>query len=88
MTEVHVVPEARTTWRVYESDAAVPRSEHTSATEAQLAARAHTRDRDAERVGIRDRYYRTHDAAPSPSGVSRHLPARARSAASARGARR
>ena len=47
-----------------------------------------SRDRDAERVGIHDGYHRTHDAAPAPSGVSRHLPARARSAASARGARR
>jgi hypothetical protein len=70
MTEVHVIPDERTTWRVYHGDAAAPLSEHTNANEAELAARAHAQDRDAERVVVHDRYNRTHDAAPSPAGVS------------------
>jgi hypothetical protein len=59
---------------------------HASAA-ARIVIRAHTRDRDAERVGIHDRHYRRHDAAPSTSGVS-GLAASARAAASARGAAR
>jgi len=70
MTEVHVVPDERTTWRVYDSDADAPISEHTSATEAELAARARAEDLDAERVVVHDRYHRTHDAAPSPAGTA------------------
>lgn len=79
MTEVHVIPDERTTWRVYDADAAAPLSEHTNANEAELAARAHAQDRDAERVVVHDRYNRTHDAAPSPEGMSaREQRARAR----------
>jgi hypothetical protein len=68
MTEVHVVPDRRTTWRVYDTDAAAPVSEHTNATEAELAARVRAEDCGAERVVVHDRYHRTHDAAPSPAG--------------------
>src|SRR3954451_166787 len=71
MTEVHVVPDERTTWRVYDTDADAPISEHTNATEAELAARARAEDRDAERGVVHDRYHRTHDAAPSPAGEAR-----------------
>ena len=78
MTEVHVIADERTTWRVYESDAAEPLSEHTSATEAELVARARAQDRAAERVVVHDRYHRTHDSVPSPTAVSaRELAARA-----------
>ncbi len=70
MTEVHVIADERTTWRVYGPDATAPISEHASATEAELAARALAQDRDADRVVVHDRYYRTHDAAPTPAGVS------------------
>ena len=70
MTEVHVIADERTTWRVYGPDAAAPISEHASATEAELAARAHAQDRDADRVVVHDRYNRPHDAAPTPAGVS------------------
>jgi hypothetical protein len=70
MTEVHVIADEQTIWRVYDADAAAPLSEHTNATEAELAARAHAQDRDAERVVIHDRYNRTHDAASAPAGVS------------------
>ena len=68
MTEVHVIPDERTTWRVFGPDAKAPLSEHASATEAELAARALAQDRDADRVVVHDRYHRIHDAAPSPAG--------------------
>lgn len=84
MTEVHVIPDERTTWRVYETDAAEPLSEHTSATAAELAARARALDRAVERVVVHDRYYRTQDAAPSPTAASaREQAARARQLAHA-----
>ena len=79
MTEVHVIPDDRTTWRVYDPDTAAPLSEHTNATEAELAARAHAQERDLERVVVHDRYNRMHDAAPPRAGVSaRDQRARAR----------
>ena len=55
MTEVHVIPDARSTWRVYESGTAAACSEHTSATEAELAGRARAADRQADRIVIHDR---------------------------------
>jgi hypothetical protein len=70
MTEVHVIPDERTTWRVYDAGAEAPLSEHTNATEAELAAQARAEGRDAERVVVRDRYHRTHEVRPSPAGVS------------------
>jgi len=70
MTEVHVIPDERTTWRVYGPDAAAPLSEHASASEAELVARALAQDRGADRVVVHDRYNRPHDAAPTPAGVS------------------
>jgi hypothetical protein len=70
MTEVHVIPDERTTWRVYDPQSKAPLSEHASATEAELAARALANDRHAERVVIHDRYNRPHDAAPAPSNES------------------
>jgi len=70
MNEVHVIPDERTMWRVYDDDAAAPISEHTNATEAQLAARARAEDRDAERVVVHDRYHRTHEAVSSPAGAA------------------
>jgi hypothetical protein len=79
MTDVHVIPDERSTWRVFETDASEPLSEHTSATDAEFAARARAEDRAIERVVVHDRYHRTHDAALSPAGVSaREQRARAR----------
>ena len=65
MTEVHFVPDERT-WRAYDTGAPEPDSEHTNASEAELAAK----HRDAQRVVIHDRYHRTHDAALSPAGAA------------------
>jgi hypothetical protein len=76
MTELHVIPDERTTWGVYEHGASAPMSEHTNATEAEHAALERAEERDADRVVIHDRYHRTHDAAPSPA----RLRARARRA--------
>jgi hypothetical protein len=70
MTEVHVIPDERTTWRVYESDSAAPLSQHDTANEAELAAHAHAADHEADRVVVHDRYHRTHDAGPSLAGES------------------
>jgi Uncharacterized protein conserved in bacteria (DUF2188) len=79
MTELHVIPDEKANWRVYETGAAEPLSEHTSATEAELAARAHAEDRGAERVVLHDRYHRTHDAAlPSAGPSAREQRTRAR----------
>jgi len=70
MTEVHVIPDERTTWRVYDAGGQAPLSEHTNATEAEFAAQARAEERDAERVVVHDRYHRTHEVRPSPAGVS------------------
>jgi hypothetical protein len=67
MTELHVIPDAQSAWRVYETDSAEALSEHTSATDAELAARARAEDRAVERVVVHDRYHRTHDHADSNS---------------------
>ena len=64
MSEVHVIPDDRTTWRVYDAGAREAVSEHTNATEAELAAQEH----GADRVVVHDRYHRTHDAPTSPVG--------------------
>jgi hypothetical protein len=56
MTEVHVIPDERTTWRVCDADADAPLSEHPNATEAEAAARGRAGDRDADRVVVHDRY--------------------------------
>jgi hypothetical protein len=69
MSEVHVIPDDRTTWRVYDSRAAAPLSEHTNTTEAELAAHAHAAEVGAARVVVHDRYQRIHDAGTSPAGL-------------------
>ena len=77
MSEVHVIPDDRTTWRVYDAGAREAVSEHTNATEAELAAQEH----GADRVVVHDRYHRTHDAPTSLVGL------RARARAMRTGAR-
>jgi hypothetical protein len=63
MTELHVIADERTTWRVYETGTAVALTEHTNATDAELAARALADNHGAKRVVVHYRYHRTHDAA-------------------------
>src|SRR4051812_21621241 len=69
MTELHVIPDERTTWRVYEDGTSAPLSEHTNATDAERAAFTRAEARDAPRVVVHDRYHRTHDAAGSRAEV-------------------
>src|SRR4051812_41262 len=76
MTELHVIPDERTTWRIYEDGAGAPLSEHTNATDAEHAALVRADERGARRVVVHDRYHRTHDATRSRA----ELRARARSA--------
>jgi hypothetical protein len=79
MTEVHVIPDDWTTWRVYRVGATAPVSEHTNESEAELAALQWADDHGAERVVIHDRYHRTHDADASAASLrARARRARAR----------
>ena len=68
MSEVHVIPDDLTTWRVFDAGAREAVSEHTSATDAELVARDHAEDNGADRVVVHDRYHRTHEAPASPVG--------------------
>ena len=65
MSEVHVIPDDRTTWRVFDAGGREAVSEHTNATDAELAAQEH----GADRVVVHDRYHRTHDAPTSLVGA-------------------
>ena len=69
MSEVRVVADQRSTWRVYDAGAPAAVSEHTNATEAEFAAREHAEDLGADRVVVHDRYHRTHDALAWPVGL-------------------
>jgi Uncharacterized protein conserved in bacteria (DUF2188) len=83
MSEVHIIPDDLMTWRVFDAGAPAPVSEHTSATDAELAARKHAEDYGADRVVIHDRTY--DDAAASPVGPgARALRTRARQVDAAR----
>ena len=73
MSEVHVIPDDRTIWRVVDAGGREAVSEHTNATDAELAAQEH----GADRVVVHDRYHRTHDAPISLVGL-RARAARAR----------
>jgi hypothetical protein len=79
MTELHIAADGPTTWHVYDGDEPSALSEHSSATEAELAAQAWAEERDADRIVIHDCYHRTHDVAPAPAGRrARAMRARAR----------
>ena len=66
MTELHVIPDEYTAaWRVCRSDTAAPLSQHTNATEAELAAQAWAERFAAERIVVYDCYHRTRELAPS-----------------------
>jgi hypothetical protein len=63
MTMLHVVPDERGRWRVFEDASHVVLSEHTSATAAEIAAWRHARSRGADSIVLHDRYGRTHPVA-------------------------
>jgi len=60
MTMLHVVPDARGRWRVFDDASPDSLSEHTSASAAEVAARRHARARGAQSILLHDRYGRTH----------------------------
>ena len=62
MTSLHVVPDGRGTWRVFEDGRAAPLSEHASATEAELLSWSQCRALDACVIVVHDRYGRTRPA--------------------------
>ena len=62
MPEVHVVPDHRkATWRVHDAAHDEPRSEHTTVTDAESAARRQAEREHVERIVIHDRYARTRE---------------------------
>ena len=69
MSEVRVVADERSTWRVYDAGVPVAVSEHSNATEAEFAARERAEGLGADRVVVHDRYHRTHDVLAWPVGL-------------------
>jgi hypothetical protein len=57
---LHVIPDERGRWRIFEEAREAPLSEHDSATEAELRAFSHLRDDDE--IVVHDRYGRTRPA--------------------------
>ena len=62
MALLHVVPDERGTWRVFEDTRSEPLSEHWTATYAEFAALSHARAQDDQEVVVHDRYGRTRQA--------------------------
>ena len=56
---LHVVPDSRGNWRVFEEERPAPLSQHPTATDAELAALTHAGDRGDEDIVVHDRYGRT-----------------------------
>jgi hypothetical protein len=67
MATLHVVCDERGRWRVVEETAPAPLSEHSSATEAEIAARRHARSKGADAILLHDRYGRTRRLTGPPS---------------------
>ena len=59
---LHVVADVRGDWAVFDDASRRPLSVHRSATEAELVAWGHARDRDSERILVHDLYGRTRAA--------------------------
>ena len=79
MTEGRVILDERSTARVVDVYKSRPLSEHVTAAEAEVAARAQAKDKDAGRVVPYERYHRTHNVVPLPARRSaREQRARAR----------
>ena len=72
MALLHVVPDERGTWRVFEDTRSEPLSEHWTATHAEFAALSHARD-DQE-VVVHDRYGRTRQPGDGVRQVVRGAP--------------
>jgi Uncharacterized protein conserved in bacteria (DUF2188) len=62
MPELHVTPDPRkATWQVREARDAEPRSEHSTASEAEAEAQRSADAGNVERIVIHDRYARTRE---------------------------
>ena len=59
MTMLHVVPDERGNWRLFEAARSVPLSRHDSATEAELRAWSRVGARGDQEIVVHDRYGRT-----------------------------
>ena len=59
MTVLHVVPDERGNWRVFEDAQRAPLFEHWTATHAEFAALSHARAQGDQEVVVHDRYGRT-----------------------------
>jgi len=59
MTSLHVVPDERGKWHVFDEARPAPLSEHSSATEAERSAWSHFQELDAHEILVHDRYRRT-----------------------------
>ena len=80
MAVLHVVPDERGNWRVFEDGQPRPLSEHWTATYAEFAALSHARAQGAQEVVVHDRYGRTHQpcATSTPGAPAEHRPGGAR----------
>jgi hypothetical protein len=70
MSMLHVVADVRGGWGVFEDASRRPLSVHQSATEAELVAWAHAKDRDSEEIVVHDRYGRTRAAVGASASAS------------------
>jgi hypothetical protein len=59
MSTLHVVPDDRGNWRIFEDARPEPLSEHNTATDAESSVWAYARRRDGWEIVVHDRYGRT-----------------------------
>jgi hypothetical protein len=59
MSTLHVVPDDRGNWRIFEDARPEPLSEHNTATDAESSVWAYTRPRGVQEIVVHDRYSRT-----------------------------
>jgi hypothetical protein len=62
MTMLHVVPDERGNWRLFEDARSAPLSRHDSATEAERRAWSRVGVHDGQEILVHDRYGRTRPA--------------------------
>ena len=62
MTTLHVVPDQRGRWRVFEDEGPAPVSEHASATDAERRAWSQLYAGGGDEIVVHDRYGRTRPA--------------------------
>jgi hypothetical protein len=73
MTMLQVVPDERGNWCLMEDGAAVPLSQHSSATHAEAAAWVYAAVRGTDVVLVRDRYHRYRRSVVRPAPARRPI---------------